>query len=343
MTRRIHFALCLGLVLLAGASNASALDASVDAALADASPTDASTPDALSVDAGLDASEAGATPSSTSSDADTDAGRIWASCMEHIPEGATRPKLENSPSPDRGKAGYALAFARFASSMDLAKRSCPTASASNETVTRPRAICIGGLRASGSGRGLRPFVDKAGAEGQGGCRSGYSLRGLAGEAGAPHPHAAAHSHRFVACERRAGDAVHNTARGDYRRADRERNGTQTQGQPSGATAARGLDLGEGPDLRGSPGPRHRCTLGVALRLVAQTTEATDSATSTSPRLGRSRSKLSTSCVARTWSARASRPNTSTASPMSSVSTSAGDSGSMVSSRRPMRCCRCCVA
>ena len=36
-----------------------------------------------------------------------DAERVWASCIEHIPEGATRPPLEES-FPARGYSGYAL-------------------------------------------------------------------------------------------------------------------------------------------------------------------------------------------------------------------------------------------
>ncbi len=36
-----------------------------------------------------------------------DGGRVWASCMEHVPEGASRPGLENT-FPSRGKAGHAL-------------------------------------------------------------------------------------------------------------------------------------------------------------------------------------------------------------------------------------------
>lgn len=99
----------------------------------DASPVDAGTLDAVpsvvdaapdaapdaAADAGLDArdaAEGGSATTGTPSDAadaarDTaaDAGRIWASCMEHVPEGAARPELENT-FPDRGKAGYALAL-----------------------------------------------------------------------------------------------------------------------------------------------------------------------------------------------------------------------------------------
>lgn len=40
-------------------------------------------------------------------DAAEDGGRVWASCMEHLPEGVTRPKLTNS-FPARGLAGHAL-------------------------------------------------------------------------------------------------------------------------------------------------------------------------------------------------------------------------------------------
>ncbi len=99
MKRGKAFGLLLGLGLTLG-GQASAQDASSEAAV-DGSVSDADVARQPRADAG---------PSEAGTDAlpiGEDAGRIWASCVEHVPEGATRPKLTNT-FPTRGLAGHAL-------------------------------------------------------------------------------------------------------------------------------------------------------------------------------------------------------------------------------------------
>ena len=65
-----------------------------------------------SSDGGLDAGlevrlDGGASDASDSAGGALDGGRVWASCVEYVPEGATRPKLTNV-FPSRGFAGHAL-------------------------------------------------------------------------------------------------------------------------------------------------------------------------------------------------------------------------------------------
>jgi hypothetical protein len=71
----------------AGVSSDAAVDASLDAAPARDARASAGTKDAALIG--------------------EDAGRVWASCVEHVPEGALRPKLTNT-FPARGLAGHAL-------------------------------------------------------------------------------------------------------------------------------------------------------------------------------------------------------------------------------------------
>jgi len=110
------------LALLAMASSVHAQDAAVPSASAPASHVpivsardasdgaDDSASDA-SIDVDADRRDATSTAqdagADASADAKSEAGDIWASCMEFVPEGATRPKLTNS-FPARGLAGYAL-------------------------------------------------------------------------------------------------------------------------------------------------------------------------------------------------------------------------------------------
>ncbi len=72
-----------------------------------AGDADASSADASDAAPEADASAPGATGVTVEDAGAADGERIWASCMEHIPDGATRPKLEES-FPDRGYSGYAL-------------------------------------------------------------------------------------------------------------------------------------------------------------------------------------------------------------------------------------------
>ncbi len=73
-----------------------------DAGEAGVSPDADATRDAgSSADAEADSSTKNAAPIGE------DAGRVWASCVEHVPEGAVRPKLTNT-FPTKGLAGHAL-------------------------------------------------------------------------------------------------------------------------------------------------------------------------------------------------------------------------------------------
>ena len=102
------------LAVLAMASSVHAQDAAVPSASAPASHVpivsarDASDgADDSASDASIDVDADRRDATSTAQDAKSEAGDIWASCMEFVPEGATRPKLTNS-FPARGLAGYAL-------------------------------------------------------------------------------------------------------------------------------------------------------------------------------------------------------------------------------------------
>ena len=78
--------------IAAGAAGAASGDA--DAGGTDASAIDASAKDPGDVDAGADDASA------------PDGGAVWVSCVERIPQGATRPSMRQS-FPERGVSGYA--------------------------------------------------------------------------------------------------------------------------------------------------------------------------------------------------------------------------------------------
>lgn len=74
-------------------------------ALPDGGADDAASPEAGSLDAG--SLEAGSLGAGSLEAGAAEPPRVWASCLEHVPPGATRPKLVET-FPARGTSGYAL-------------------------------------------------------------------------------------------------------------------------------------------------------------------------------------------------------------------------------------------